>query len=256
MYVPNTRKVDMRPWLLIDYDDTLGGVLIDGKVESNHAAYHNAIEDYKNTMATWGFDPEKSEVVRDRIDRELLEAHGFADKHRFAEAMWLAFMEMRQDTGRVVRGSELQIIKRIGLSVFEYRYMPLPGALDTLQKLQKSYRIAVVTKGNYTEQNIKVKESGVYYFVDDVFVMDYKNLDEWKYLFKHLHINGPILEDSWAIGNAIRSDINNPLKLGANAIHIKVPGDWDFELEAFETPKDLAQLYSVSNISEILHYIN
>lgn len=245
----------MRPWLLVDYDDTLGGVLIDGEVRPNQEAYFIAIKKFNRYMEHLGFDPEVSEQLREKLDRKLVTAFGFKHKEHFAEAMESTYTSLCALTNQRVSVYKAVTVKHIGLEVFKYRYMPLPGALETLHRLQSTYRIAVVTKGAYLEQCLKAKDSGIRHFVDDIFVMSFKNTAEWLELFDHLDIQDS-LDTTWAIGNAIKSDINPPVRLGTNGIHIRLEDSWDFEEEPFCVPNEGRKLYQVGNITEILQYLD
>lgn len=246
----------MRPWLLIDYDDTLGGVLIDGEVQANQTAYSTAITKFNKYMEILGYDPIQSETIRDTTDRFLIRKQGFGEIGHFAESMCRTLKAMASKKGSRASKKTISNIRDIGMEVFEYRYMPLPGALSTLHSLHPHYRIAVVTKGEYREQKKKVMQSGVHSFIDDVFVMGYKNQQEWTDLFTHLRI-GPIgTLKAWAVGNAIRSDINIPIAMGTNGIHLQLEDTWTFEEEAYVTPHDGQELHIVSHVAEILNYLN
>lgn len=240
-------------WLLFDYDDTLGGVLHDGEVRNNEVAYLLAQDAFNARMETLGFDPKHSEATRSDTDIHLVNERGFSWKPRFAETMERTYKALcsqtQQDIDPVI-GAELYAI---GMSVFGYRYMPLPGALFALHALRPHYNIAVVTKGEQEEQMKKVVDSGVSAYVDKTIVVGRKDTKDWQHVIDTLNINDE-LGTTWAIGNSSKGDVNVPLRMGMNAIHVN-QGGWAFEKEAYETPRDGCDLIVVDTIQEVLKHL-
>lgn len=244
-----------RPWLIFDYDDTLGGVLVDQSVQNNEVAYLRAQEEFESYMESLGFDRAQAASIRKETDEYLCSTYGFAWKHRYAESMVRTYKALASKTNRTPIPAEATKSFMIGASVFEHRYMPLPGALRTLHALKPEYNIAIVTKGEREEQHKKVTHSGVGFFADKIIVVGFKNRQEWVEVLDELGIH---TEDqfvtSWAIGNSPKSDVNVPLSMGLNAIHVD-QGGWDFEKEPYVTPQDGRKLYTVPTIADVLTLI-
>lgn len=244
----------MQPWLLIDYDDTIGGVLINGKVQNNDAAYMEVLRIFGQRMHDLGLSMEESRELQQKIDQDLCKSLGFSDKNRFAESLVRTYESLSSKYNQPINDFMVEELYTLGQSVFKYRYMPLPGALSTLHALTQNYRIAVVTKGNYDEQLRKVRNSGVSKFVDTVYPVGFKNVADWSNVLQDLKIQESEYVHTWAIGNAPKSDINVPLSIGLNAIHVN-QGGWKFEQEEYLTPKEDRQLIIVDTISEILNHL-
>ena len=242
------------PWLIFDFDDTLGGILHEGQVRGNEVAYWIAIDNFVEFMKELGFDPEKAKSLQQEIDQHLCTIHGFSWKPRFAESMVRTYKTLASRAKKPTTLITENTVHNIGMSVFEYRYMPLPGALFTLNALYPHYRISVVTKGEVEEQTHKVVSSGVSKFVDDITAVGYKNIEDWITATDKLGIGMEERPSVWAIGNSPKSDVNVPLRMGMNAIHVK-QGGWSFEQEEYTTPQEGCKLIVVDKISEVLNHI-
>ena len=244
----------MKRWLLIDYDDTLGGVLVDGKVCTNDAAYVEVRRQFTSTMGVFGFPASEANELVKEVDQALCKQFGFADRDRFAHALVRTYKALATRHDKEIIPSMVESIERLGDRVFQYRYMPLPGALETLHALQEAYHLAIVTKGDSKEQCRKIKDSGVAHFADAIFPLGFKNKEDWLEVITSLHIPEEEYKDVWAIGNAPKSDINVPLTLGMNAIHVN-QGGWVFEQEDYVEPLEGRQLIVVDTITEILQHL-
>lgn len=242
------------PWLIFDYDDTLGGILKDKQVIGNDMAYNLAIDRFAAFMEELGFDSEEALVLQQEVDQHLCRQFGFSWKPRFAESMVRSYKTLASKKGQAVSATLQEVVHDIGMSVFKYRYMPLPGALDTLNALRPHYRIAVVTKGEESEQSLKVSASGVENFVDTVITVGFKNLEDWQKVFEALGIEEKDYPTTWAIGNSPKSDVNVPLRMGTNAIHVN-QGGWSFEAEEYETPQEGRSLIVVDRVLEVLNHL-
>lgn len=246
----------MRSWIIFDFDDTLGGVLINGQVSFTHQAYTDAIRRFGEAMALRGHDPDEAIQEMDRIDREMCERLGFGDRTRFARSMERAYYNLCVRKSWAVVPEIAKQMFDIGMSVFtDYPYVPLPGALEVMDAFRRDYLIAVVTKGNQQEQMKKIEVTGVGERADRVIVCDHKDDEDWQYVVSMLAITREEAARSWAVGNSIKADVNPPLRLGFNAIHIHNPTGWDFENDTYETPQEGRRLEVVTSIREVLNFI-
>lgn len=244
----------MRPWLLIDYDDTLGGVYIAGKVHGNQYAYSLAINQFNSYMAELGYDPIESECIRAETDKHLLTQHGFGDISRFGDSMLRTWKALASKKGNMLEKYAPHKIEVIGGSVFTHPYVALPGAKHTLELLGTRYNIAIVTKGQDTEQRKKIRQSGIHQYADAIFVLEYKNKQEWQAVLGALAIDTLKQPLAWAIGNSVKSDVNVPLGLGLNGIHIRAEGG-AFEQEAYTIPHNNRKLHKIDNILQTLDHL-
>lgn len=237
-------------WIFMDLDDTLGGIEIDGEVRGTSEAYFHAIDRFADRMAQEGFDPELAKKAHHDIDTDLCRRFGFGDKGRFPRSM--------ADTYRHLGGTSAAVaeeVEKIGWGVFEHPYRPLPGAIETVAILGKSYRIAVVTKGENLEQRKKIYDMELFPYVDQIFVLSHKDYDEWEGVFAAIGMDLPRMIRSWAVGNSAKSDVNPPLELGVNGIHLQTESTWSFEHAHYATPQIHRRLEVVSDIRDVLKHV-
>jgi FMN phosphatase YigB (HAD superfamily) len=245
------RTMDNRiNWLVFDLDDTLGGVEIEGKVVGTGLAYDHVLERYQSKMATLGVAPDLALKTQNSIDIELCKTHGFADKSRFPQSLVDAYKALGG-----ISDDTAEEISQIGWSVFtDYPYRPLPGAIETLAEVAKSFKIAIVTKGEDTEQRKKVFEMGLWPYADQTLVLSHKNHDEWEQVLSTLRLDITKQMRSWAIGNSVKSDVNVPLELGLNGMHLKA-ATWAFEEAPYASPMHGRRLEIISDIREVTDHV-
>jgi putative hydrolase of the HAD superfamily len=243
----------MKPWLIFDFDDTLGGVVLDGEVVPVYRAYNDTIDRFGKAMADLGFNPDEAVAQHKVIDETLCRILGFGDKARFARSMEEVYRLM---VGSHVSTAEANRIFDIGMTVFtDYPYAPLEGVLDVLDHFAPHYRIAVVTKGEDEEQRKKLTVTGVERYSNATFVCDKKDDTDWYEVFTELGLGRSTALFSWAVGNSIHADVNPPLRAGVNAIHLHDPHGWTFEHAEYEQPYKGRKLEVISDIRECMRII-
>lgn len=237
----------MKPWVIFDYDDTLGGVLIDNKPHLNNEAYKRAIDFFVRCVSgEFNISQKVIRKTQHDIDVATIKENGFQELTRFAES----FVK----TYEVLTGKEAPSwVFDIGMSVFRYPYIALPGALRVLEALRGVFNVAVFTKGTLEEQHRKLNDSGVFPYVDHVAVANWKSFAEWSVFLEELRIGH--LGSCWAVGNSIKSDVNIPLRIGLNAVHVAHEGEWIFEREPLDCPKSGCALHVVREIEEVMGYL-
>jgi putative hydrolase of the HAD superfamily len=238
-------------WLLVDADDTILGVEIDGAVHGTHQAYEVIIAEFAALMASHGFSATAARATQEAIDTALCRSLGFGTKDRFAESFRQTYEQVATEAGVPVDPALANAVFALGMRVFSFPYIALPGALATLHRLHQDFNIAVVTKGEQGEQHKKLFESGCFVYADQTFVLPHKSMEEWSEIVSALEIAVPDRAHCWAIGNSVKSDINPPLALGFNAIHIQC-GEWSFEKAEYCTPYTGRRLEVVSDIRACL----
>lgn len=218
-------------WALIDADDTILGVSINGEPTGTANAYRDVLRRYSARMEREGFSTKEAMTKQQDIDMVAARVHGFGNKSRFPTSLRQAYEQLATARDGKFDGRIARQIEDIGWSVFtDYPYVPLPGALKTLEVLSKEYQIAIVTKGEDSEQRKKIFDSGCFVYADQVIVMATKNLDEWdEKVVRALHIGPVVRKFSWAIGNSVKSDVNPPLLLGFNGLLVGTDETWKFE---------------------------
>lgn len=123
----------------------------------------------------------------------------------------------------------------------------LDGVEYTLSALEGRYRLVVVTKGDLLDQEGKLRRSGIDHFFCHAEIMSDKTDEAYKALLRRMNIEpGEFL----MIGNAMRSDILPPLRIGSYAIHIPFSTTWAHENvdEAVSSPR----LYTLKSMREVV----
>lgn len=236
-----------RPLILWDYDDTLGGVLIDGEPAMNGMAYERILKEFAESMDEMGLHG--SLEVQQKVDSALCKIFGFGAKERFAESLVETYMKMVEKRG----GPHPNVSKRfhaLGMSVWKYPYTALPGAIETLQAL-KDFSHVVVTKGPRGQQRKKLADSGILPLIDRLFVCERKNDAEWMEVFEAIRTKTTTHPTSWwAVGNSPNGDLSFPLRLGANGVLVK-SYIWDFEMMEKICISSDQQLQTVTSVREV-----
>jgi FMN phosphatase YigB (HAD superfamily) len=242
--------------LWLDYDDTIGGILLAGRVQPGHRAYFDCIDRFVGLMSGISHDGDRARVLQQEIDLEAAKIIGFGDKTRFAHSMLGAYSALCNESGRYYSPHYAKVAYEIGMSVFtDYPYVPLDGVPEVLAQLKPDYNIVVVTKGETVEQNKKLTDTGLAALVDTVIVMDHKTQDEWvERVFRPLGFyEADDLKATVAIGNSIKSDVNPPVLLGANGIHLMDSGNWEFEKANYVVPCLGRTLTTITNMRDLPH---
>lgn len=246
-----------RYWALFDYDGTLGGfVLPGGGVGNANAAYLQVIEWFLDEMELLGYDREEARETQEEVDQGLCRKHGFSDPSRFPKSFSLTLEELSRPQEKYYPAGVYRRMEEIGWRVFtDFPYAPLEGAIDTLRTIGSEFNIAIVTKGNNEIQNKKIQDSQVEEFADRIFVLGHKSDEEWKWVYHDLGIDEGVALGSWAIGDSAKSDVNPPVRLGTNAIHLDGTANWSFEHAELEKPRNGTRVYTVPTIAEVTQIV-
>lgn len=239
-------------WL--DYDDTIGGVLIAGKVQPGHRAYFDCIDRFVAVVNATGLDGEYARRRQQEIDMIAAKKVGFGDKTRFAQSMVEAYASVCEEAGEIVSPARSAQVYAIGMSVFtDYPYAPLEGVPQVLRALRPHFNLVVVTKGEQVEQDKKLDQSGLRPLVDEVVVMDHKSQEEWitKVFAPRGFHTAHDLRSTIAVGNSVKSDVNPPVLLGTNGVHLVDSGNWEFEKASYATPLPGRQLVAIEDMRDL-----
>jgi putative hydrolase of the HAD superfamily len=250
----------VQPTIIYDYDDTLGGVMFpDGSIHPGAQAYFDIIERQKAMVNSIGLDGERYIQLQHDIDLVLAKQHGFGDKTRFATSFVMAFADLATatDNAHLLTESMKTAIYDLGMAVFrDYPYHALEGALEVLDKTSRFYRIAIVTKGEYSEQMKKLKDSGCGAYADHIYVVPKKDENDWNGVLTDLgYGTEDDASESWAIGNSAKADVNPLLRRGFNGIEIAEKNKWTFEQADMDEPMYGRVAKVITDISAVLDIV-
>jgi putative hydrolase of the HAD superfamily len=240
-------------WALFDLDDTLGGVEIEGEVLGTSSAFFYVIDKFADRMRELGFDGDIARDTLNDIDVALCKKEGFGSKDRFARAMGSAYVHM---SGATFQQKVMDEVTKLGMQVFKFPYRPLPGAIDVLAEVSKTFKVAIVTKGEDGEQRKKVFDMGLWPYADQVIPLPHKNKEEWMMVLHSLRILTPEQKrEAWAVGNSVKSDLNPLLEEGINGLHLTTYNTWAFEDSTYAEPTNGARLVVTNDIRDVIKHV-
>ncbi len=146
-----------------------------------------------------------------------------------------------------INPKKLHQILEIGVKMLKKPIELLDGVEEVLQKLQGSYKLIVVTKGDLLDQERKLEKSRTLKYFHHTEVMSDKKVVDYKKMIHHLDIKPSEL---LMIGNSLKSDVLPLIEIGALAIHIPFHTTWAHE-EVSEEQKS-NEYKTVSKITDIL----
>ena len=153
--------------------------------------------------------------------------------------------------GDHLSAAELSELLSHSKSLLHLPATPLPGVVETLQRLQAyPYRLVVFTKGELQDQENKLRRSGLTRYFSHVEITSDKTEKEFQELCEHL---GILPSELLMVGNSLKSDIAPALNVGARAIHIPFHVTW--QLEHFDDIEH-ERLIKISHFNEIISTIN
>lgn len=219
-----------------DADDTLW---------INEPFYQEVEKEFCQIMKQYMTEKETSEELF-KTEMQNLEIYGYG-----AKGFLLAMIEtaLRATEGKIT-SAEINRILEIGKSLLTMPIQLLNGVENVLQKLQGSYKLILVTKGDLLDQERKLQNSGLIDYFHHIEIMSDKHENNYKKLLDRLDIEPA---EFLMIGNSVKSDILPVINIGAKAVHIPFEVTWQHESN-HSTP-DSKTFITISQISEILNIL-
>jgi putative hydrolase of the HAD superfamily len=224
--------------LLIDADDTLW---------ENNIYFEDAIAAFIRMLDHGRLNGREIRQVINRVEGECIVRHGYG-LASFARAL--------ENTCTAVQGTppdeaQLRQIAAIASVITHHPMELLEGVEETLAWLHKRHRLIVVTKGNKAEQTDKFRRSGLERFFEACVVLEEKDAAHYTEL-----LDRHALETSatWMIGNSPKSDINQSMAAGLNAVYIPHSETWVLEHEALRHPAEGRNLLHLQCFAELKNH--
>ncbi len=222
-----------RQFLLIDGDDTLW---------ENNIYFERAIEEFIAFVAHTTLAPAEVRAVLDEIEHAS-RAYGSANFARNLEATFRRLAEREvtaEDVARVhgfaerIRTHPMELLSRVE---------------ETLAYLAPRHTLALLTKGDYDEQQMKIDASGLAPYFERTIIVPEKDEAAYRQIADELALDTP---QTWMIGNSPRSDINPALAAGLNAVYVPHPHTWVLERQEIRINGDgrLVTLTAFAELSE------
>lgn len=151
-------------------------------------------------------------------------------------------------SGDTIPASRIHEIYNIGRELLRNPATPYPEVEDTLETIAatKPYKLIVITKGNTTDQENKLKRSGLTRFFSHIEIVPDKTEEAY---CKIIDVLGIKADEFLMAGNSFKSDIAPVLKIGGYGVHIPASSTWQHEvIEEFDHPK----LFRINCFRELL----
>lgn len=233
--------------ILFDLDDTL--------IYCNRY-FFKAINTFAKQVVSWLRDPAISvETVKAKqveLDTKLISVSGFKSEH-FPQSFIETYEHFCHYIGRASSPVEIDMLWKLGISVYDHETEPYPHMEETLQQLTKQgHELHLYTGGEQKIQLRKIHDMALdRYFDDRIYIRQLKNVEA---LDEVLTTNQFQRNRTWMIGNSIRNDIVPALSAGIHAIHVEIPDEWAYNIINVDvSPK--GKFHSVKSLQQIPLYI-
>jgi putative hydrolase of the HAD superfamily len=223
--------------ILFDADDTLW---------ENNIYYLKATGDFISLVKSAGITQREVEKDFDELELKVVKERGYGSIH-FVYILETLYNKYNQRPSNSIQRLYLDNIIR------EFNRHPLEkpaffnGVLDTMQILSKSYKLYVLTKGDYLEQSGKIQRAGLLPIIEDFFIPPEKNVDTYNQLLRKMEWNA---DETCMIGNSPKSDINPALKSGMYAIYIPYSNMWKLDREPIQSAN--GKFISIKSFTDLL----
>ena len=206
-----------------DADDTLW---------ENEPLFRHAEKIVADALSEYGsFEYISDELYK--VEFKNMEDYGFG-----AKAYILSMIENAVNLSKgKLTGDQVMFIIESGRSILHNPATPLPGVVETLDRLQSDgrYRLVMLTKGELLTQEHKIQRSGLAKYFSHIEIVSNKSQKEYLILCDKLGITPDQL---LMVGNSFKSDIEPVLQLGGWGVHVPFRILWKLEhTEEYEHPR-------------------
>jgi putative hydrolase of the HAD superfamily len=222
----------MSPQLIIfDLDDTL--------VHCN-IYFERILDTFAERLVKIINNPVYSQEVikkkQQQIDIQGVEKLGFTLEH-FPQSLVDTYYYYCDLLSLKVKREHITFFQELGQSVYEQKIEPYPNMIETLTELKTQGHTLYLYTGGVTEIQLrKINQLGLEYFFNNrIHVARHKTIEEMDRLLYHIHADR---ENTWMIGNSLRTDIVPALEAGIHAIYIPTLNEWEYNVvEVTTEPK-------------------
>lgn len=197
--------------LLIDADDTLW---------ENNIYFERAIHAFITFLNHSRLTPQEVRAVLDDVERLM----GYGSVN-FTRSLVETYRRLAE---RDLEDEDVQQVRQFGEQIRSHPLQLLDGVKETLDYLSARHDLALLTKGDFEEQKLKVERSGIEGYFREVVIVQEKDVATYHRVVGELQVDP---QRTWMIGNSPRSDINPALGAGLNAVYIPHPHTWHLEHE-------------------------
>ena len=147
-----------------------------------------------------------------------------------------------------VKSSELDSLIELGRDMLTKPVEPIAGVKDVLNALEPDYRLFMITKGDFAEQQRKITLSGMASYFEHIEILSEKDENAYERILNEHNINR---NEFLMVGNSVKSDVLPVVCIGGSAAHIPFQTTWVHEVVCDDelSGRDYVEL---NNIRELL----
>lgn len=214
-----------------DADDTLW---------ENETFYRLTEERFTELLADFAEADQLSERLI-AAERRNLARYGFGIKG-FTLSMIETAIEV---TDNRVPAEVIGKVLETGREMLAHPLHLLDGVAETLEMLAKTYRLALITKGDLFDQERKLAASGLGELFRAVEIVSDKTPSVYTRIFREQAAENTAM----MVGNSVKSDVIPAITAGGYGIY--VPHDLEWSLEAAIPPENHKRYREISNLSAL-----
>jgi len=223
---------NMDAWVIFDADNTLWDI---------EYLYDDARKELVGYIAKQGYSALEIEGYQRNRDKQLITTYGYS-ACRFARSF--------EDTViKFIGNDEKSIIhcRKLALDVFERPANLTLGLEELLPLLKKDFKIGIITAGEKWVQERRLDHFHLLSEIDQVQVVEQKNCDVFLQFSTE---NSITIEESWVVGDSLRSDIAPAKQAGFKTIHY-ANHNW----QAYEYVEGIVPDFKINELKEIIEIL-
>ncbi len=199
--------------IAFDADDTLW---------DNERLYIAAKREFVSLLAECS-DPAACAQRLEEIESNNVRYYGYGIKS-FVLSMIEAALEL---TGQQAAGAKIAAILGFARRMLAAEVQLIDGVAETLAALAPRYQLMLITKGDPSEQQRKIEDSGLAGFFHWVEIVPDKTPAIYRAILERYHIDPAAF---LMVGNSPRSDVLPVLAIGGRAALVHYANNWAHEL--------------------------
>lgn len=217
--------------IALDADDTLW---------DNEYLYSEAKKKFVQLLSECQ-QPEQCARRLDEIETENVRHYGYGIKS-FILSMIQAALELSEGS---VAAEKIAAILGFAREMLSAEVRLIDGVGETLAALAQSHALMLITKGDPSEQQRKIEDSGLGVYFRWVEVVADKSPAVYRLILERYGIPA---ERFLMVGNSLRSDILPVLEIGGQAVLVPYANTWAHEMDVGETAHTYITLESLRQL--------
>ena len=221
--------------IAFDADDTLW---------DNERLYIEAKERFFSLMAEC-HDPADCERRLEEIETHNVRHYGYGIKS-FILSMIEAALELSEDR---VAADKIRQILGFAHEMLAAEVRLIDGVGEVVATLAQRFPLMLITKGEASEQQRKIEESGLANYFKWVEIVPNKTPEVYRAILERYAIPP---EGFLMVGNSLRSDVLPVLKIGGQAVLVHYANNWLHEMQVDE---DNLEHHKLDSLRQLPDYV-